>query len=247
MLPTLNVGPLTLPTANLTYILGIWLALIAVEKAAQRLDLHVPWTYNVAVITLVTAFVIARLAFVATHWSAYQENLLGIVWPLTGGFNLWVGLAAGAAAAFFYGRARRLALGATADALAPGLLVGFLTISLADFLAGPGFGVAADLPWSVNLFGVRRHPVQLYEILAALLGLLVWINIHRKQVAPGQRFLSSIAVYSAGRLFVDAYRANAPLTAGGYHLIQLIALAALLVSIILLMRTAPTVAPPKTT
>jgi phosphatidylglycerol:prolipoprotein diacylglycerol transferase len=207
----------------------------------------VPWTYNVAVIALVAGFVTARLAFVASHWSAYQENLVGIVWPLTSGFNTWAGLAAGALAAFFYGRARRLTLGATADALAPGLLLGFLTISLADFLAGPGYGVAADLPWSVDLFGVRRHPVQLYEILAALLGLLSWIYMNRKQAAHGQLFLFSIAIYSAGRLFVDAYRANAPLTAGGYHLIQLIALATLLVAIILLMRSSSDVAPPEAT
>ena len=234
MLPTLNIGPLVLPTAGLTYILGAWLALAVVEKAAARLRLHVPATYSAAVTALVTSFVAARLAFVAIHWSAYRQNLLGIVWPLTSGYVPWIGILAGLAAAFFYGRAKRLPPGATADALAPGLLVAVMVVSVADFLAGPGYGVAADLPWSISLFGIRRHPVQIYELAAGFLALAAWGYGLRRRDFPGQLFLVSAAVYGAGRLFVDAYRANAWLTAGGYHLLQLLSLAIVLASLALL-------------
>lgn len=241
MLPTLNIGPLVIPTANLIHILGIWLALVSVEKAAARLKLHVPWTYNLAAIALAGGFIAARLVFVANHWTAFRQNLLGIVWPLTSGFNLWAGLAIGIAAAFFYARARRLPAGATADALTPGILIGFMTISLADFLAGPGFGIEADLPWSITLFGIQRHPVQLYELLVALVALLAWTRFHRKRTFPGQRFLASTALFSAGRLFVDAYRANPLLTAGGLHVVQLLAFAVLVATLLLLMRNSTSV------
>jgi len=238
MLPTINLGPLVIPSASLVYILGIWLALVAVEKAAMRLELPVSWTYNVATIGLAGALIGARLVFVAAHWSAFRQNLLGLIWPLTSGFNLWAGLLVGFWAAFFYARAKRLSAGVTLDALAPGILVASLAVSAADFLAGPGYGTEAILPWSVSLFGILRHPVQLYEILAAILALLAWWAYRKRAEFGGQLFLVATAVFSAGRLLVEAYRANAALTPGGYRIVQIVALAALLAAMLLLMRNA---------
>lgn len=236
MLPTINVGPLVISSASLVYIIGVWLALLAVEKAAAHLELNVPWTYNLATIGLASGFVAARLAFVATYWSAYRDNLLGIIWPLTSGFNLWAGLLVGCFAAFFYGRARNLEPRSTLDALVPGLLIGFMTVSLADFLGGPGYGVETDLPWAISLFGIERHPVQIYELLAGILAMGTWLTYRSKVDFSGQLFLIATAVYSAGRLIVDAYRANAILTDGGYHIVQLVALIVLMSAILLLMR-----------
>lgn len=242
MLPTLELGPITLPTAGLITILGIWLSLSAVERAAGRLQLDVHRTYTLAAAAVAAGFVIARLAFVALRWDAYRDNLIGIVWPLTSGYQPEAGLIAALATAFFYARAHRLPPWPTLDALAPGLLAGLLTISLADFLAGPGFGERADLLWSINLFGVRRHPVQIYEMVAGILALFAWYRALRAGLGPGIPFLVAAATVSAGRLISDAYRANAQLTAGGYHSVQLTSLVILLVSLWLLSRrTAETV------
>jgi phosphatidylglycerol---prolipoprotein diacylglyceryl transferase len=239
MLPTLDLGPVSLPTAGLVYILGVWLALTVLEKATARLGGDVPATYNTAVAGLAAGVVAARLVFVAQRWDAYRQNLLGIIWPLTSGYNIAAGLLVGAAVAFFLARARRLPGWRTLDALAPGILVALLALSLADFLAGPGFGVRTERFWSIDLFGVRRHPVQLYEIAAALLAFLAWQRAARAVTAPGQPFLLALAVYSAGRLLVDPFRANAPLTAEGFHVIQLVSFALLLASLWLLPRRAP--------
>jgi phosphatidylglycerol---prolipoprotein diacylglyceryl transferase len=120
--------------------------------------------------------------------------------------------------------------------LLPGLLVTLLAVSLADFAAGPGFGKQAELLWSIDLFGVRRHPVQLYEIAAAGLAVVAWNRTRRTQHTPGHPTLLAAAVYSAARLFTDAYRANTPLTDGGYHLVQIASLGILLISLFLLTR-----------
>ena len=245
MLPILDLGVAALPTAGLVYILGVWLALSAVEKGAALLRQHVAATYTLAVVALGVGFVGARLAFVGTHWSVYRQQPLTIIWPLTAGFDLLAGLLLGAAAAVFYARVRSLPLWRTLDALAPGLLVALIAISLADFLAGPGYGEPAALPWSISLFGVSRHPVQLYEIAFALLALGAWWftlpgalgRALRARVprAPGVPFLAAGAVYSAGRLFVDAFRDNAWLTPGGYHVVQIISLAVLVLCLFFLL------------
>ncbi len=236
MWPTLQLGPLVIPTGGLVLILGVWLALSVVERAAIRLELDVPATYGVAMVTLIAGFVGARLVFVLLHWEAYLQNPLGILWPLTSGFDFWGGLLIGGLAGMYYGRWKRLPLAATLDALVPGLLVALISVSLADFLAGPGYGDETQLPWSVNLFGVRRHPVQLYEMLVGGIALLAWRVAVRRGPRHGDPFLVAVAAYCAGRLLVDAFRADSPLVAGGYHLVQIASLAIMIIALALLAR-----------
>lgn len=238
MFPTINLGPLVLPTGPLIYILGAWLALAAVERAARRLGQHPETMYALAMTGLLAWIIAARLIFVATYWSAYTNNWLGIFWPLNTGFNAWGGLPVGVAAAFFYGRWRRLHLGAALDSLAPGLLIALMAVSLADFLAGPGFGTLTNLPWGINQFGLRRHPVQLYEIIVALLALAAWYGSVRSgeqwKAFRGRHFALATAIYGGGRLFVDVFRANPWLTPNGFHVVQVICLAAVLISLLFL-------------
>jgi phosphatidylglycerol:prolipoprotein diacylglycerol transferase len=236
MLPTLNVGPFIFPTTGLVLIFGAWLCLMVVERAARRLNLDVKATYTLAVVGLFAGFVGARLLFVGLYWPAYQQNWLGIIWPLTSGYEPVGGLVIGGTAAFFYGRAHNLPFAATLDALAPGLILAFIVISLADFLAGPGYGTLTAVPWGISQYGLRRHPVQLYEMAAGALALAVWWRWVDGRAYAGQLFLITAATYSAARLFLDAFRENTWLTSSGYHAWQLLSFAVLLISLTLLIR-----------
>src|SRR5690606_37496711 len=102
MFPYLNLGPIGLPTAPVVYLLGIWLALYAVDRAARRLGQEPERLYALASVALLGGFVGARLVFVLLHWSSFDDNFLGIVWPLTSGYNALGGILIGATAAFFY-------------------------------------------------------------------------------------------------------------------------------------------------
>ncbi|MCA9968957.1 MAG: prolipoprotein diacylglyceryl transferase, partial [Anaerolineales bacterium] len=135
-----------------------------------------------------------------------------------------------------YGRYHQLPPLATLDALIPGLITGLVILSLADFVGGPGFGKLTSMPWGITQFGVRRHPVQLYEILVGGLALLVWWQLRGDALRPGQRFYLVTALYSGGRLFVDAFRENAWLADNGVHLLQVVALVVMLAAMWLLGR-----------
>ena len=241
MLPYINIGPVGLPTAPLIYLLGLWLALYAVDRAARRLGRDPERHYAVASVTLLGGFIGARLVFVLLHWSSYDDNLLGILWPLTSGYNAAGGVLIGLAAAFFYGRWRDLAFWPTLDVLAPGLLLFLMAVSLAEFLGGAGYGSLTSLPWGINQFGVRRHAVQIYEIVAGVVALSAWwaATAPRFRGVEGRPFLVAMAVYAAGRLFVDAFKETTPLVGGGFHLIQIAALATVLVALFLLSRLSP--------
>lgn len=236
MIPYLNLGPVGLPTAPLVYLLGMWLALYAVDRAARRLGQEPERLYAVASAALLGGFVGARLTFVLLHWSSFDDNFLGIVWPLTSGYNAAGGVFIGAAAAFFYGRWRQLPLWPSLDALVPGLIVFLMAVSLADFLGGAGYGSLTSMPWGITQFGVRRHAVQVYEMLAGAAALGVWwaVTSPRFRGVAGRPFLMSVAVYAAGRLFVDAFKETTPLTAGGVHVVQVISLIIILMALVLL-------------
>jgi phosphatidylglycerol:prolipoprotein diacylglycerol transferase len=92
------------------------------------------------------------------------------------------------------------------------------------------------LPWAIDVFGIRRHPVQIYEIVIGITALAFWFAFLKRRSFKGQLFLISLAIYSGGRLFVDAYRANAWLTPSGFHILQLISIGLLLISVFLLGR-----------
>jgi phosphatidylglycerol:prolipoprotein diacylglycerol transferase len=238
MLPFVNVGPVGFPTAPLIYILGAWLALYVVDRAARRLGEDWETLYALAATTLIAGFVGARLTFVLLHWSSFDDNLLGIFWPLTSGYSGFGAVLFAAAAAYFYARWKRIPLWTVLDALAPGLIVWLMITSLADFFGGPGYGTLTDLPWGVSQFGVRRHPVQLYELVVGFLALGAWWLASRpeRRAFAGRPFLMATAVYAGGRLFVEAFRDNAWYTAGGLHVVQILSLIIMLGSLIFLAR-----------
>lgn len=244
MLPYLNIGPIGLPTAPLVYLFGIWLALYAVDRAARRLGRDPEGHYALASVALLGGFIGARLVFVLLHWSSYDDNLLGIVWPLTSGYNAVGGVLIGLAAGFFYGRWRGLALRPALDVLMPGAIVFLMAVSLAEFLGGAGYGSLTSLPWGIDQFGVRRHAVQLYEVLVGVAALVAWWAVSDltglgrpvRSYRAGRPFLMAAAVYAAGRLFVDAFKETTPLVGGGFHLVQVAALIVVLLALVLLAR-----------
>jgi phosphatidylglycerol---prolipoprotein diacylglyceryl transferase len=234
MLPNISIGPLTFPTAGLILLVGIWLALTFIERSARSLRLNAELIYSLSVVILASGFVGARLLFVVLRWSAFQNDLLGIIWPITSGYEIVGGLIAGVLTGFFYGRYRELPWLSTLDAVAPGIVVGLAAVSLADFLGGSGYGTVTSLPWAIDVFGIRRHPVQIYELLIAGLALAAWWRFRPRRTVNGKLSLVTAAVYSGGRLFFDAFRANAWLTTSGYRGSQIVSLAILLASVFLL-------------
>jgi phosphatidylglycerol:prolipoprotein diacylglycerol transferase len=244
--PILNVGPAAIQLPGLVLLLGFWLSLNIAGRRAKAAGLSEDVVFNAGMIALLSGLIGARLGYVALHWSAYQQDLQGVVSLTAGALSTPVGLLVGGGAAALYLRRRHPPLPVPSamlktgllDALAPGLALMFAFISLADLSAGSAYGAVSDLPWAIELWGARRHPTQLYELLAALvtLGLLWWARARRPY--NGFLFLLSLLVYGAARTFVDAFRADPWLLPGGYRAVQVLGLGAVVLSLWLMSRRA---------
>jgi phosphatidylglycerol:prolipoprotein diacylglycerol transferase len=226
--PAIHLFGISLQTYPLAILAAVALAVWLAARAALRTGVDEGRIDDLGTYALLATALGARLVYAATHWGAYRAtplavfslSLTALSWPGGAVFGLLVGA--------LYGWRRKLPLGPTLDALAPGIALGLAVERLGAFLGGVGLGAPTTLPWGVPVLGVPRHPVQLVEA-AFLLGItvLLWVRLERRRFA-GQGFLHFIALYAGQRLFLEAFRAQTPLLPDGVRLVQVIALAALL-------------------
>ncbi len=148
------------------------------------------------------------------------STLVFIGLALTPGAGLLIGIAA----AGLYGLRRMLPPRTTLDALAPGLATMLVAIGCAHLASGDGFGEPAQLPWSIFLWDADRHPSQVYEIVGALIVLGAWWRLRGRRPFDGFGFLLVVALSAAARLFLEAFRGDSALIAGGLRAAQVGAL-----------------------
>ncbi len=235
MYPILDVGPLAVQLPGLLLLLGFWLGLSLSGRRARAAGLSEDMIFSAGMVALLAGLVGARLGYVGAHWSAYEGDRLGMLAFTSGALSTSAGLLAGLGAAAFYLRIHHPPTRVLLDALAPGLALTLAFVSLADFSSGSAFGEVCDLPWAIELWGARRHPAQVYEMLAALMALgalaLAWPARNRSWFYDGFFFLLFLLIFGAARLFFDAFRADPWLLPGGLRAVQVLGLGAVLSSL----------------
>jgi prolipoprotein diacylglyceryltransferase len=237
MLPILHLGPLAIQTPGLALIFGLWVGLALVERQAARHGSDPARLYNLAFIGLAAGIIGARLAYLGQHLSAFTADPLSIVSLNPGLLDLWGGIGAGIVAAALYGSRQKMPLWPTLDALTPLFGVFAIALGLAHLASGQAYGIVTNLPWAIELWGARRHPWQVYEILAATI--ILWLTWPRKpQPVAGDQLLQAgirfwaFAALSAGmRLFLEAWRADSEVLLNGLRTDQLAAWVVLAISL----------------
>lgn len=238
MLPVLQIGPLAIQTYPLALLLAGWLALSVSGRAARRLGMEDDHVYNAGLYALIASVIAARFGHVIVYWQAYRTQPLEIFGFNTQAFLFWPGLIAAFAMGGWYIRRHRLPLVRFLDALAPGLLVGLALAAVGALLAGRAPGAAAELPWSVNLWGVRRHPGQLYEAAALLGSAAIVIAMIRRGGPAGMPALVALLGYGLTRWLLEPFRAESVTILGGVRLAQVVGLGLALIALVALRKLA---------
>ena len=224
MFPYLRLGPFLLQLPALALLAGVWIGSFLAEKEAARLKLPPAPVNNMIFLGLAAGVIGARLAYAARYLSVYLANPLSLFAINGNTLAAFDGLVIGLAAAALYGWRNKLSLRPTLDALAPGLAAFMLFLGVAHFLSGDAFGEPANLPWSVYLWNEYRHPSQVYEILAALGIFFVTYRRPFNQTGRGVNFLLVVALSSAARIFLEAFRGDSLIWLGGFRAAQVIGL-----------------------
>jgi phosphatidylglycerol---prolipoprotein diacylglyceryl transferase len=215
MFPVLQIGSVVLPVPTLALLIGVLAGIWLAEKEAARLKLPAEAVSYLILISLGAGLIGARLGYVARYLSIYAADPLAILSPSGGALVPEVGFLLAGVAALIYGHRRALPLQPTLDALAPGLAMMGMALGVAHLASGDAFGAPAHLPWSIYLWSAYRHPSQIYEILAALVVLLIWWLARLRLPAAGFGFLLVVALSAAARIFLEAFRGDSQVLAGG--------------------------------
>lgn len=231
MYPVIHIGPLSLQSSALAVLVALWVGVYVSERQARRRGWNGEEMWTIAGVAVLVMLVSARLVYVGENLSAYARDPLQIVAPTPNTLALDIGLIFGLWAAFIYIQRRHIPVAELLDVMAPGVLLAIAIFTIGQFLSGDAYGSPADVPWSVYLWGDLRHPVQLYDAAAALLGLVIVGWLRRVPLRSGALALVGAAWYTAARVFLDAFRGDATVVAGGYRTSQILALGFMVLSL----------------
>lgn len=201
------------------YGLGIAAAILVgftlAAREARRKGLPEDDFYTLGMWALLAAFVGARLFHVVDKWADYAANPGAIFALQNGGLAILGGVLGGAAGGLLYARRKGLPLGKVADATAPALILGQAIGRIGCTVNGDAVGAPTDLPWGfvyVNpgamapTLGDAYQPTQVYEMMWDL-GVFAFLWWARKRVrVDGTLFLAYLALYSAGKFAISAFR-----------------------------------------
>jgi phosphatidylglycerol:prolipoprotein diacylglycerol transferase len=244
MLPVLQVGPLAVQFPGLLLLAGVWFAILAAERGALRRGISGERMSNLILISLIAGILGARLGYALRFLDLYLEQPLALFALNPNTLSSFEGVTAGILAGVIYGQRLKLPLLETLDALTPGLALFMIAVGLAHLASGDAFGTVSSVPWSIELWGARRHPSQIYEIMAAALIFGLILKLQQHGSFPGFLFFTLVTCHSLARLFLEAFRGDSLIVAGSLRLAQVLSLAALAASLLalhLLSRRSPSI------
>ncbi|HEY68948.1 MAG TPA: prolipoprotein diacylglyceryl transferase, partial [Anaerolineae bacterium] len=148
MFPILQIGPLAIRLPGLLLIVGLWLAMVLVEREAPRRGIKDSLLTNLIFYALAAGVIGARLGHALHHLNAYVQNPLALISLNTDALAPLEGVVAAGLVAWIYARRKASSLWPTLDALTPGFSVFAVFVGFAHLSSGDAFGAPTQLPWA---------------------------------------------------------------------------------------------------
>ena len=230
MFPYLRLGPFILPMASLALLAGLWTGLAFIEREAARLKINESTLSNAIFYSLVAGLIGARMGYALEFPAVYLSKPLSLLSLTPTTLSPSTGLAVALIAFAIFVQRKALLIRPTLDAIAPGLALFIAFVGLAHILSGDAYGAPTNVPWAIRLWNEYRHPSQFYETFIALAVFLVIRERFPKPEGTGLNFLLTVALSSASRVFLEAFRGDSIFWPGGFREAQVTALVILAIS-----------------
>jgi prolipoprotein diacylglyceryl transferase len=244
-----HLGPLPVRAYALCIIAGIIVAMLIANRRWRARGGTGEGLETVLVVAIPCGIVGARLYHVLTDYELYfgpGRHAVDALKIWNGGLGIWGAVAGGAAGAYVVARRRGIRFPALLDTLAPAVLVAQAIGRLGNWFNQELFGRPTTLPWALEIDAAHRpagyasfatfHPTFLYELVWDLLVALVLVLLDRRfRLGHGKVFALYVALYSAGRFFIEALRIDTVNEIGGFRLNNYTSLIAFVVAVVVLL------------
>mgnify|MGYP003117323744 CR=1 FL=1 len=217
-----ELGPIRIYFYALFMLAAIAAAILVAGRRMRRLNIASGVALDIAAWAVPIGILGGRLYHVATHPSDYfyeGADLFRVLYVWEGGLAIFGSITFGALGAWIGARRAGVSFGASADALAPGLLLGQVIGRIGNYFNQELFGAPTILPWGLQIdannpafpeglpSSTLFHPLFLYEMLWNLVGIAVVLGVERiarrrAGVAIGTYFLW----YGIGRAWFESFR-----------------------------------------
>lgn len=211
-----QLGPFPVRAYALAIITGVVVAVVMAERrwVARGGTKGVPT--DIATIAVPGGIIGARIYHVITSPAAYLDDPISALYVWQGGLGIPGGVAGGFLAGYIVCKRRGVAVGAFADAIAPGVALAQAIGRLGNWFNQELFGRPTMLPWGLTIDpdnpdavpgAEAYHPTFLYELLwnVGVAGLVLWAD-RRFKLGHGRAFALYLAAYATGRLWIETLR-----------------------------------------
>ncbi len=210
-----EIGVVAVYSYGVFFLLGMvtWLGLMTYEARRRGR----PWDEvgPVVLATFVGMMVGSRVTqvFIEPEAASQLLDFFNLFNPALGGRNLVGAILGGFLLALAFEKALGIARGFD-DASAPGIALGIAVGRIGCLLGGCCHGVPTDLPWAIELHGVRGHPTQVYDGLFNLALFFILWRLRDRMPQRGALFKLYLVAYGAFRFWQEFLRVNPPLALG---------------------------------
>jgi prolipoprotein diacylglyceryl transferase len=215
-----HLGPLPLRAYALAIILGIVVAIWVGERRFVARGGRPGTVSDVAVWAIPFGLVGARVYHVATNPEFYfgeGKDPIEALYVWEGGLGIWGAIAFGALGAYLGCRFSGVRFTSFIDAVAPGIVLAQAIGRWGNYFNQELFGKPTDLPWGLEIDVENRpedyleyttfQPTFLYESLWCLgVALVIVLADRRFRLGRGRVFALYVALYTAGRAWIEDLR-----------------------------------------
>lgn len=211
--------------------LGILFGIVVATYRAKKEGLYSEVITDLALITVPAAIIGARAYYVIFSWDFYKQNPGEIFNIRHGGLAIHGAIIAGVLAGYLFCRYKKIGFWTLADICAPSIILGQAIGRWGNFVNQEAHGGPTNLPWGIEIDGVKVHPAFLYESLWNF-GVFVFLLYYSgKKKYEGQIFILYLILYSVARYFIEGLRTDS-LMLGPFRVAQLISIISIIGAII---------------
>lgn len=158
-----QIGPFTIYSYGLMLAIGFISASYFLTQEFKRKGLDPNLAGTITLIALVAGVAGSKILYLIEHWDLFLADPGGMAFS-PGGLTFYGGFVLATLAIYFYAGKKRLPFLAVADAISPGLLLGYGIARLGCHFAGDGdYGFPTTLPWGTDYSKGTFPPSQAFR------------------------------------------------------------------------------------
>jgi phosphatidylglycerol:prolipoprotein diacylglycerol transferase len=145
-----EIGPFTIYSYGLMLATGFLLASYLLSLELRRRHLDPKLGNTITLLAVVAGISGSKILFLLENWGAFLDDPLGMAFSPSG-LTFYGGFFLATIAIYLYARWKGVRFLTIADAVAPGLMLGYGVARLGCHFAGDGdYGFPTDLPWGTD-------------------------------------------------------------------------------------------------